>query len=105
MPLAFCTGEPTIRQPPPEMMAAPPGSQYFSNARARAPASLASMPAAMPAAPEPMIAMSVRYCMTPVGVSPLLRWRVPITWDQQRQIRGLLPLPVLYGERAGVRGG
>ena len=24
MPFAFCNGDPTIRQPPPEMMAAPP---------------------------------------------------------------------------------
>jgi hypothetical protein len=30
--------------------------------------------------------------------------RVPVRCDQRRHIRGLLPLPVLHGERAGVRG-
>ena len=45
--------------PPPETIAAPPGEAAFSNTMTLAPASRASMPAAMPAPPAPIIAMSV----------------------------------------------
>jgi hypothetical protein len=59
MPFRCCNGEPTIRQPPPETMAAPPGAALCSNAMARAPAARASMPAAIPAPPAPTMATSV----------------------------------------------
>src|SRR5262249_54375148 len=52
------------------MMAAPPGSELFSKAMARAPASRASIPAATPAPPAPTIAMSVSYCLTPAICRP-----------------------------------
>ena len=64
MPFSFWIGVPTMRQPPPEMMAAPPRSGAFSKAMAPAPASRASMPAAIPAPPEPMMAISVVKCLT-----------------------------------------
>src|ERR1700681_3466923 len=73
MPCFCCNGEPTIRQPPPEMMAAPPGLESLSKAIARAPAARASIPAATPAAPGATIATSVSYCLTPgIEKSPLL---------------------------------
>jgi hypothetical protein len=58
MPFSFCSGEPTIRQPP-QIAAAPPRFDDFSKAMARAPASRASIPAATPAPPDPMMATSV----------------------------------------------
>src|SRR5581483_11201210 len=64
MPCFFWIGEPTIRQPPPEILAAPPGSAALSKAMTRAPADRASMPAAVPAPPVPTMATSVSYCFT-----------------------------------------
>ena len=57
-------GVPTIKQPPPEIIAAPPGSEAFSNETTRAPAARASIPAAIPAPPEPIIATSVSKVLT-----------------------------------------
>src|SRR5262245_14118289 len=85
MPFAFCSGEPTIRQPPPEMIAAPPGAAACSKAMARAPAARASRPAATPAPPAPTIATSVSYCLTlAIGEGSLLAEHPSLEHDREK---------------------
>src|SRR5262245_18976493 len=94
------------------MMAAPPGSELFSKAMARASASRASMPAATPAPPEPTIAMSVSYCLTPaigvpgapIGGGPTLNAPIEKLNDvRQRSISSDRPASDALGMSASFR--